>query len=311
MKHLKKFVAGTLAALGLATVMAVTATPAFATSITHGGVTCNQLSGSGLAPNIYYCLPTGTSQFQSGIANTQPNALSLLQPVAHFWEFNTIANFNSFCNNPTGPSLPCASVPAGSAGLTVGNNSMIFVVNSPFPYGAAAGGHEEGHQLDFHYNALLGIPASGSAQYLAKVNKDWTIFNALTACTTTATGAFDGRRDSHNVYICTGATGRGGSLISTYTGTGLGTNKAILQKAWPYYFFPGSASHPQCTTGAYCELWAEEQKFGLGNDDETLQSPSAVEFLKGGLFNCSQTFQSYLFIAGTLKANNTYPAACQ
>lgn len=313
MKHLKKLIATALSALGLSVLLAATATPASATSYSHGGVTCTQNSGSGLAPNVYTCFTSQPGQYKSGISGTQATAISLLQPNSYFWEFLTLADFNAFCNNPTGPSLPCPTPPlvAGNVGVTLGNNSIIFVQGSPSPYGAAAGGHEEGHQLDNHFQALLGLPASKSSQYLAKVNKDWANFNAKPACSLTGVGAFDFRRDYTNAYICTGLTGAGGTLTAAYAA--LPNNKARLQKAWKYYFSPGEATHTVnlCAVGGYCELWAEEQKRNLGDNDNTMQFASAVAFLMNGDFKCSLQFQSYLFTTGTLAPASIYPPECQ
>jgi hypothetical protein len=219
----RQTVLGLLATFAMTLFASFSAAPAFATSYTHNGVTCTQNTGSGLSPNVYTCVPSG-GQFKGGISGSTPFVVSTLQALSHFWEFQTIADFNSFCNNPTGPSLPCYPIAVGAVGVTLGTNSIIFLQNEPFPYAAAAGGHEEGHQLDNHFQALLGIPASKSAQYLAKVNKDWTNFNAKTPCTLNGTGAFDSRRDHNSVYICTGLTGTGGALTGAYSA---GTNESV------------------------------------------------------------------------------------
>jgi hypothetical protein len=297
----------TLSTLLLASLFA---TPASATAYSHGGITCTQNTGSGLSPNVYTCFTGVPAQFKGGISGTQSIAISLLQPNSHFWEFLTYADFYAFCNNPTGPSLPCSTLPIGLVGVTLGNNSLIFVQGEPAPYGAAAGGHEEGHQLDTLFQGLLGQPASKSAEYLAKVNKDWTNFNAKLACTLNGTGAFDFRRDHNNAYICTGLTGAGGALTAAYAA---GNNKSRLQKAWPYNFKPGDATHTAniCATGAYCELWAEEQKRNLGDNDNTMAFASAIQFLMNGDFKCSLQFQSWLFTTGTLAPASLYPPECQ
>lgn len=310
---------GLVATLATIFFASLTTSPAFATSFTRNGVTCTQLTGSPLRPNIFNCTAQGTSQFSTGISGTQASAKAKLQPVGHFWEFDSIAAYQNFCGNTTGPLplLPCSPILPGSIGQTVGHNSWIYTGGTfqSYPYGAAAAAHEEGHQLDLLYGGtlpdgnVLGVPASNSAQYKAMVDKDWANFNLKPKCS--GTGVFYGLRDSDNEYICTGVDGRAGvGLTPKYSA--LTVNKDILQKAWAYYFFPGSAAHPQCSTGAYCELWAEEQKANLvGDIDNTMTWGSAVAFLKNGNFRCSLTFQSYLFTAGTLKVLSTYPPECQ
>lgn len=125
-----------------------------------------------------------------------------------------------------------------------------------------------------------------------------------------ANGVFTGQRapkptDPENqiVYICSGATGTGTTLNTTdFTN---GTNRQVLQQAWPYFFTPKTDNVFGFTY--FSELFAELTSAAAGEVETGTFTPDS--YVRSGYFTCAKKIVSDLESTGNLPTS--MPTGCQ
>lgn len=164
--------------------------------------------------------------------------------------------------------------------------------------------HEAGHWVDYFYRTTVSgnQRASNSAAWTTLINHDWSHnspppnpypvgVNQHANCQATPVGMFRGYKDANGVYICTGATGTGGSLRNPpYSGT----NQNVLQLAYPHIYAEDK------------EIFAEEFAVMNGLPDSGLDGASHYMTDTGGgaRFVCTKYLVQTLMQTG-VKPTNT------
>ena len=258
-----------------------------------------------------------------------------------FYIFQTQAEYNNWCAANLGAhGLQCAN-PALSAAVDgfsqfpkgaangPANYTIIFATINGLPNKviATTTAHEVGHYMDWLFGHAAGstTTVSNSADWQSELTQDWKVLNTagVLPCANPADNDpgvfsyFANEVIGGNKYICTGTTGQGTALSAGYAGT----NEAVLQKAWPYFYQKGSDTNN--VTYPWQELFSEEYGGGARVDGQSdfANDPSTADWYLGygGIipqsgFACTLNFINYLVQENQLpsKANppGGWPANC-
>jgi hypothetical protein len=258
-----------------------------------------------------------------------------------FYIFQTQAEYNNWCAANLGAhGLQCAN-PALSAAVDGFSQFPKGAANGPASYTiifatinglpnkviATTTAHEVGHYMDWLFGHAAGstTTVSNSADWQSELTQDWKVLNTagVLPCANPADNDpgvfsyFANEVIGGNKYICTGTTGQGTALSAGYAGT----NEAVLQKAWPYFYQKGSDTNN--VTYPWQELFSEEYGGGARVDGQSdfANDPSTADWYLGygGIisqsgFACILNFINYLVQENQLpsKANppGGWPANC-
>lgn len=267
---MKKFVLG-LAALVASAICLMLPNAANATTVTLGGVTCNNNNATFPTTQFWYCTPSGTQQgpLLSRLGNTGADAITKFTSSGQqLYVFKNYADYYAFCGGGTAIACDASVGSEGEWGRTILLASPIYSVafeqkvsggvtlNNPYLDNTLM--HELGHQLDLLYGAVLGgggggYVSGGTTWLNLLANKSWPKFNAdWTVPCGTSSRLYYSRTDASGNYICSGTNGTGASLNAPYSGITPPINaQKILQMALSYYFTDTR------TPGAYSEWFAE------------------------------------------------------
>lgn len=175
--------------------------------------------------------------------------------------------------NPTGMTHQAGI----SQGYNAGDSASTIAANIAF---------------DINNTAALtsaGFSASASAGVVTVVSASG---NATTSSTSGTTG-------SRTFSVPSWTYGTGTALATKYSG--LSTNWAILQAAWPHYFTQND------TSGRWGELYAEETAVDFSSQDTTNQSPDI--YIRADGFVCTKLIVTHLTADGRLPTAAEYTSA--
>jgi hypothetical protein len=294
--------------------------PAHASTVTLGGVTCNNNNSTFPHGQFWYCTPGGTQQgpMLTLMGNAGTDAESKFTTSnGQIYVFKNYADYFSFCG-ATGSPLACAAIvgTTGEWGDTITAASPVYSVvfeqmivggiGISNPALGATTMHEMGHQLDRLYGTALGSSGtgwvSGSTTFINELNnKAWPQFNLYVQCgnggifyaQTSASGATKG------TYICSGTGGTGGSLNTGFSGN----DENVLKTAQQNYFTDVK------TPGAYSELWAET--FASQTNGTKSGNANPQYYIKANGFACVVTEVNTMREYGRYPVPGEYPTYCR
>lgn len=313
---MKKYLLG-LAALVASAFCMMLPTTASASTVTLGGVTCNNNNATFPTTQFWYCTPSGTQQgpLLSRLGNTGADAISKFTTSGQqLYVFKNYADYYAFCGGGTAIACDASVGTENEWGRTILLASPIYSVafeervsggvTLTNPYLDNTLMHELGHQLDLLYGAALGGGGggyvSGGTTWMNLLNnKSLPKFNAFFTIQCGSGGLFRTRVDLAGDFICSGAGGTGSSLNAPYSGN----NWAVLQAAQGYYFTDTR------TPGAYSEWFAETFANQTGAHKSGAADPNYY-IDKDGL-DCHVFAVNKLRSAGRYPVGAEYPNYCR